>query len=375
MQNNNLVNNNTTLVNNNNNTCLGNGHLPDNLLVSHTVFLNAHNAMCSPQEGWSYYQQSTTIEDMWRKYGTRSFKVPIHWYQRNKKSKTTTISLCHEPNGYSNGKFTRYQRMGMSPQPALPFFKRIAALLNEDKQEIGMLFLETYIHCLCEANGTMDMSHDAAQATLVEELRISGLLDMCCSLSKFQMQQEATNDSTNVHVPISQLTLGHLRKSNKRLIIFTEHEMSANNYKYAHYFNHSGSGLLRCSHFTNAEKKKLQMWRPTGDIFIVGVGPSASLASNTLLGIVTSIVTFCLKYCCCAVYEIKIEGEEVIASNYWQVNSVTSIVKEIEAWESVQQDKKLVNVVSLDFVHMGEGARACRVLQERYLKLYNKDKQ
>jgi hypothetical protein len=179
---------------------------PDSRRYDEVCFLTAHNAYASFAEGWKgYVQQSKSFEEQFA-YGVRSFMIDLYWYKSNEAA-DPYIALCHQSgapkkdqerlSANSNCALTTRLRW-QEPQQALEFFQKVAGWLGVDEQAIITVHLESYL------------GKDSAP-DLWNILREAGV-DQYVYLPPHPVG------------PSKWPTLGQLRKSNKRLIIFSDNK-------------------------------------------------------------------------------------------------------------------------------------------------------
>ncbi len=173
----------------------------DTRRYNEVCWLTAHNAHVSEQDGWLYAQQSLDFKGQFE-YGVRSFMIDLHWY-KPLGSAEPYIALCHEDLkakemlspvlGEQNCLVTRLALFAKSPKPVTYFFDQVHDWLESDPNTIITVHLESYLG--------PDSSH-----ALHKALETSKVQDY-------------------IYVPVHGQrwpTLGELRQSNKRLIIFSD---------------------------------------------------------------------------------------------------------------------------------------------------------
>lgn len=199
-----------------------NGVLPETMRLNEVHFLGSHNSAMSKEHKWRYYQQDVSIKKQWKQYGVRAFKIPLHYFIPSNTKRNTIkkifnkgykgdsyIVLAHEPNGGTNAKLTRLQREANAyPEPAEAFFSQLANLLEEDKNEIAIVMIESYLSVKTKENGMIDDPRPQHQM-LQEILQNSGAAKYVYSLKE--------NAYGNQTWP----TLGEMRSKNQRLILIS----------------------------------------------------------------------------------------------------------------------------------------------------------
>ena len=157
-------------------------------VYKNVAWLTTHNAFVNFKDGWTYAQQNMDIDGQFE-YGVRSFMIDIHKY--TPPSGAPYLALCHNacdkvsyPTGITS----------LSPPTSVSiFFVKIESLLANNPQDIITLHFESYTG----ANGWQELQ---------PLLQQSGLDNYIGTL--------------NPNGP--NLTLGHMRQSGKRLVIFSD---------------------------------------------------------------------------------------------------------------------------------------------------------
>jgi hypothetical protein len=152
----------------------------DDLAYSEVAWLTAHNAFTA---GWKYAQQTLNFEQLYA-YGVRSFMLDAHYGYGWQDGQ---VMLCHGDCGV----LTLGQKMG-APVTLQSWFEQLYSILEQHPREIITLQLESYVR-------TTD---------------IIALLN-ATSLQPYLLTTKDPNDVT--------LTLGEMRISKQRLVIFSDY--------------------------------------------------------------------------------------------------------------------------------------------------------
>jgi len=174
----------------------------DKRRYNEVCWLTAHNAFASRKEGWFYAQQTLSFDEQFA-YGVRAFMVDFHWYQYSPNE--LAVALCHGDNAVKpineqlglnhNCPMSRLSRLGEVPQKAFYFLSKVRTWLERDPHAIITLHLESYLG-------------EGSRKHLLKLFEDSGLRPYL---------YQPTVDNYKGQWP----TLGQLRESGQRLIIFS----------------------------------------------------------------------------------------------------------------------------------------------------------
>lgn len=171
----------------------------DSKIYSRVSWLTSHNAFANTEDGWTYAQQSMNISKQFN-YGVRSFMVDIYWYEPGG-GRPPYLALCHNTCRGAALPSIGISMMSKSPpSPVSDFFNEIKTLLLNNPRDIITLHFESYTDYPRGRPGPIGWQ------ALQPLLRSSGLDSY---LNKV--------DPNDLH-----LTLGTMRTSNERLVIFSD---------------------------------------------------------------------------------------------------------------------------------------------------------
>ncbi len=305
--------------------------LPDKVSVNKVSFLMAHNANTV---GWLYNQQTRTVTELLTRYGVRGLKIHLHWYTKPKYSllgnlsliltgsaslsSTTYIALCHEFSGGNNCKDTILQRKGSSPRPATEIFSEIVEYLNGNPKEVLIIRLDSNLFgsSRTETNGTQDFSDQKTVETLNETLESTGLARYAFKLEKNKWP-----------------TLGQMRSSGKRVLIFSDEEKGA-----ASPYINAQKDNIRQSHWEDDKRDGCKLSFKKGGMFEVNINYKLSIDENTLLGAATKFINLFKK-------------EKLPTYDYQTVNDAEAALLRLNECEAVHGQKP--NIIASDHVDQG----------------------
>lgn len=178
----------------------------DDRKYSEVCWLTTHNAFANEKKGWNYAQQNLDFEEQYA-LGVRSFMIDLYWYTPEKhpdgvdtnSQPKPYIAMCHEP-GFLNGRnclTTRLLKNG-APESVANLLAQIKTWLDADGDEIITLQIESRF------------GEEGAREALFEAFDAAGLTTY---LYTPQVASEEIQDWP---------TLGDLRNSNRRLIVFSD---------------------------------------------------------------------------------------------------------------------------------------------------------
>jgi hypothetical protein len=240
---------------------------PDERHYNEVCWLTAHNAFANAPDGWIYDQQTLNFDEQFE-YGVRSFMIDLHWYDSS--SEGRYIALCHEDNefkkrtgnalgiGFENCFLTRGSLGGELPKPASYFFTKVDKWLRENPKSIITVHIESYLG----ANSAKELEKIFTETGVAEFIYNSPI------------------GSPSSKWP----TLGELRNTNKRLIIFSDNQgdkcIPVNAYRETKYNlkefpqcelrgegRHSSALLFVMNHFNSISFEMIDFW-PGANSFI-----------------------------------------------------------------------------------------------------------
>ncbi|TET06933.1 hypothetical protein E3J79_00470 [Candidatus Dependentiae bacterium] len=327
-------------------------YLPDDVPLNKALLIVSHNAAMAKKYGWIYYQQLGKMEDQW-KAGSRGAKVPIMWAQKRFPiKKSPRIALCHEPNPRNNCNLTQLQRGGVPARDAESFFKEFAQLLEKNKQDVAVLILEDYLDDTSKKSGTSKYTNEEINKRLDEIIEKSGLKKYALKLPPecYPRGNKPTKDWP---------TVGTMRKTGKRLIIFT---YNANRAKNLPYLNYSKAIFTKTKWEINildeikSNRCLLEKYIPGANAFVVEHKDINSIpkgAKAKILNIVKKIVP---------------KAREIFETDYHVVNSKKMIRKRVEQCEKVCNYPP--SLITMDMVEIGNGYAAVKEINaKRFGKL------
>jgi hypothetical protein len=173
-------------------------------------WLTTHNAFANSADAWKYSQQNLSFQEQYN-FGVRSFMLDLAWYKTD--SGNTYIALCHE--GTLRSKpwcpSTRFFRGGKTNPISLKnYFLQIKQWLDGNPEDIITLHFESYLG----PTGGSELRN------LLQETGLEDYLYM----DKFPKNFTTTTHLKwpgNHKVPLQWPTLGQIRKTNGRLVIFS----------------------------------------------------------------------------------------------------------------------------------------------------------
>lgn len=192
-----------------------NASYPDSRNYTEVCWLTTHNAFANTVEGWKIHaQQNLSLQDQFN-YGVRSFMIDLWWWTPLFGGKPY-VSLGHgEP-------YTNYFQRGYSaPVPASEFFKQVKDWLNANNQAIITLHLES--HLRLEDGYIVKFPNPIPKGSVPSDainqlLTDAGLLNLVYRPAQDTIGQRGSDRRDAWKWP----TLGEMRKSGKRLVIFSD---------------------------------------------------------------------------------------------------------------------------------------------------------
>lgn len=159
----------------------------DSRSYSSVVWLTSHNSFTSSRDGWSYAQQTMTLEEQFD-YGVRAFMLDLYL---NPFENEQSIVLCH---GECSARLPRITNL-IPPTSLSVYLNKIHQFLQNNPNEIITLHLESYLR---EKGGKL----------LTDALEQTGL-------TRYLLPSTINPNDLS-------LTLGELRRKKHRLIIFSD---------------------------------------------------------------------------------------------------------------------------------------------------------
>lgn len=370
-------------------------YLPDEMSLSDTLLVNAHNSPQSFAYNWRYAQQKGTLRDQWNA-GARGMKVNFHWRKpmsftehigtlaqkqatNGKNNLTVTheqtgikkwiskakekafgavhyvsgkfvpkennnkpfIALGHEPDGANNCMLSAYLQKSDEVDSALWYFTEFAKVLEENPQDIALIVIEDYLNRKSELNGTSGYSDEFIQKELDSLIEQSGLAQYTFKLDPKYFAQ---GDKVAEKWP----TVGQLRSTNKRLILLTDNHYHATQ---SPYLNPYGSETFRRSSWAYDWEKDIGktcklLYPSNATMFMITHGAEVSLKAGSIpSGVLSLLRKFGFK-------PATSEGAAVKGVDYSVLNNEKNIRQRIT---DCQQQSSLspVSVIGLDFVEEG----------------------
>ncbi len=347
----------------------GYSYIPDWMPMCDVLLIIAHNSPQSKAYGWRYYQQLGTLTDQWNA-GMRGAKINLHWYKPIKKvtqlvlerneprtcklckkrkkwcsKKTPYIALGHEPDGTTNCYLSVLQKSG-PPMSALRYLSEFAQLLTDNPQEVAVLILEDYLGCKSVRNGTHNYTPEDTAHALHELLEMSGL-------AKYALKLDPEHYPNPDRAASVWPTVGYMRQTGKRLIIFTTDPAHALhspvlNPCVGSPFN-TTAWVFNWQMDWQARTCRMNICSPLHRGLLVHSTPPTSIPHNSLFG---KLVNW---------YKRRgarpaILGVPLEVTDYAQANSFEHIMDRIAAAE--KSANTCATLLSIDFVEIGQSARA-----------------
>lgn len=368
----------------------GYDYLPDDIPLNRVVLINAHNAAQSKEDGWIYYQQDGTLEKQW-KAGARGGKFNFHWRKpmdtptqiretleekvslfrktsafvyslfgvKNKKNEPF-IGLCHESDGKSNCILSATVQKKGEIDNAADFLKKFAQLMKNNPKDVAVIIIENYLHNRSEANGALDYSDQEVDKKLDEVFEKSGLATYCYKL----------NDDPKHPWP----TIGELRKSGKRLVVFNSKRAT----KYSNNYHSNFNGTYWKRHLTDDIKNGtciINSHKPDAQGFVVGNTFEQSIPEDSKKG---AVLSFMEKLG----ININIKGHIIGATNYNEINSKETIKKRValcqdsnsEKTTLAQKGRLVATLLGIDMVEVGEAYQAVKEINMQRIAEFNAEK-
>ncbi len=381
-------------------------YLPDDMSLSDALIVIAHNSPQAKAYNWRYYQQLGTLQEQW-KAGARGGKINLHWRRpispqtqlllkaietaekklraiekeiRNKKrdiarSKGLTkiwyktqlrtlqsgrtgaqllvtqakkalgklpepfIGLCHEPDGASNCFLSATIQKSGEIEKAEDFFRTFAQLMEKNPNDIAIIILEDYLNKRSKSNGALGYSDQQIYEKLHTALNKSGLAKFAYKLDD---EQYLAHRLTAENWP----TIGQLRKSGKRLIIF---DSVSGNTGTSPILNPTQDYPVRRTQWSFDWKKNLEEGIckmrddfPGSKGFLVDHGPENTIRQGTTLGMAVGTFEGVLS---------KIPGVKIEAVDYKYLNSRDVLRKRLEQCSKASPGTP-PNILNLDYVEI-----------------------
>lgn len=370
-------------------------YLPDEMSLSDTLLINAHNSPQSFAYSWRYAQQKGTLRNQW-KAGARGMKINFHWrkplsftehigtliQKKTEASKNNLLSLPeergirewfnkaeekaidamhyvsgkfvpkennnkpfialgHEPDGASNCMLSAYLQKSNEVDTALSYFTEFAKIMKENPNDIAIIIIEDYLDRRSDQNGTNNYSDETIQKELDGLIEQSGLAQYALKLDpKYWAQGGRTAEKWP--------TVGELRNSNKRLILLTDRY---NHAVQSPYLNPYNSETFRRSHWAynweaDMAKTCKLLYESNATMFIITHGAEVSLQE----GSIPSAVLYLLRKF--GFKPATPDGAAIKGIDYKILNNEKNIRQRIA---DCQKKSCLtpVSVIGLDFVEEG----------------------
>ena len=390
-------------------------YLPDDMSMSKVLIAIAHNSSQSKKYGWRYYQQLGTIKQQWDA-GARGGKINLHWrlpmgvddqvarflgkkvgrvYRSTKqlitgkKRAEPFIGLCHDPDGASNCFLSRVVQKKGEIGRALNYFKTFAQLLKENQNDVAIILLEDYLGKRSAANQADQYDFDDTNRILDDILVRSGIAQYAFKLEPQyylhieQEEQEESKDEEGGQVDLAEQeekivektvsaetwpTVGELRKSGKRVLIFIDQESRKQSSLYLNYLHDAFAKSSwaydwkkelkegKCSLYTQGKAGKFAPKLKQG--FEISHGPESSIPKE-------SKKAYAIEYA----RRSKIALTRLQIGDYNYINS-RAVLKKRVADCAKQDTGSPPNVITLDFVETGDLYNSIKEINmNRYQKL------
>jgi hypothetical protein len=373
-------------------------YLPDGMSLSNTLLVNAHNSASSLAYGWRYAQQKGTLRQQWNA-GARGMKINLHWrtplsfaehmaelsgrqldsahqklqeqqqasqnqsFLQKIKSKAVSglqsvtkvfakkpsdqktepfIALCHEEDTGGNCMLSAYVQKAGEVDKAFDYLKEFATLMKENPDDIAVIIFDDYLNNATDRNGASIYNHNEIQKKLDGLIESSGL-------SEYALKIDGNKYfAHNGKQPALWPTIGEMRASNKRLILFTINTMHALNSPYLNPFN---DDVIRRAHWEyDAEgdlgKSCRLLNNSNATLFMISHGTEASIQTGTVPSFALSILK---KFG----FNPKAPGGGAIkGTNYKELNSEKNIRQRITDCQKASSLTP-VAIIGLDFLEEG----------------------
>ena len=363
----------------------GYNYLPDHMPLNKVILIIAHNAAQTKAYGWRYYQQLGPIAQQWNA-GARGSKINLHWRRpistaaqlegkleetlEGKKAGTLLkkargavgkvfggkektiepfIGLCHESDGKSNCFVSATIQKKGEIDKAIDLFKDFAQLLKNNPQDVAVIILENYLHQRSEANGALNYTDQEVDQKLDKIIEESGL-----AAYSYKLEKEPWP------------TIGKMRTSGKRLLIFNSKRPTKYTNDYHSNFNatHWNIDLLKDINAGVCKLTRNDTYQPNIPGFIVGNNYEQSISVESKKG---KLLRGIQKV------GIKTDTKDHIigTSDYKIINSKDMINKRISSCEK----RGTVTTLGLDMVEVGQAAAAVRDINMERIKEFDAEKQ
>lgn len=329
-------------------------YLPDNMPLNKALIAIAHNSPMSKAYNWIYYQQLGAIEKQWAA-GARGVKIPIQW-RKPLPTSSPYVAMCHEYPANNNCDLTLLQRSVIfGVQDLKGFLAKFAKLLKDNPRDVAIITLEDKLNATSSKSGTKNYTPDKIAAQLNDVLEKSGI-------AQYALKLPAECSPLKKRPPQDWPTVGQMRNSGKRVVIFTGDKSNADRSPYLNYEkNFFSSTHWEFKILDEIENNRVTMkyTLPLGNAFKVEHKDISSVPKGSGNSIILDIIG-----------KLGIDTKGYAETDYHVVNSKEMIKKRIkQAYDKIGQ---IPSVIAVDMIEIGETGKAVQEINtERIQKLQN----
>ncbi len=325
-------------------------YIPDDVSVSDILLIFSHNSAQSKAYGWWYHQQLGTLQEQW-KAGMRGGKLNLQWRWplfRNETPEnrclnwrpTPFIALAHEPDPTDNCAVSLLQKTG-EVMKAVDYLKELTTLIKKNPKDIVILVLEDYLDRTSSANGADDYSPDQIRELLHQMLEDSGI-------SKYALKLGDEYRAKDGHKALKWPTIGEMRRTNKRVIIFDDDPVNTQD---SPILNYRSSDILRTTDWRTWENDMKNNTctmmddnrQTTG--FLVVQGLEMSIQKGTPLGDALDFVN--------KIKELVVQGVPIKTADYEYMNSEPVLRKRIDLAQQASPGTP-PSILCIDYLEVGD---------------------
>lgn len=346
-------------------------YLPDDMSLSDALLLLAHNSPQNKESGWLYAQQKGSLEKQWAA-GARGGKINLHWRKEEspvrqiirqaekeqavhkpsvwkrikcfftgedpEKRREPYIALCHDPDSTSNCILSIFQKTG-GIEPAEGFLRQFAQLLAKNPKDVAIIIFEDYLQQASQKNNAVLYTPEQRRKKLEQMLERSGLAQYALLLKPEHRTKKWP-------------TVGEMRRTGKRVILFTQESNHAKNSPYLNDWNNdpkdqSHGEFARATHWEYRWQddlgKTCKMYiQNNSQAFLAVHGAGFSIPKGTKTG---NLIEFINK-----IKQIEASGVKVEETDYNVLNSEKIIRQRLE--DCQKAEKIPVSMILMDYVEI-----------------------